>query len=117
MSEAVPLSKAESALNSGPADGPIQCRSKYKCYGTHSSMDITGYGTAQQTSPSRAAIDEAFLSTTPTVGPGTSRLDHGLSSRMNHYFSFITTMVVLGCAVYQANSYFPYVLNRLYSRL
>ncbi|GBN44013.1 hypothetical protein AVEN_197596-1 [Araneus ventricosus] len=44
---------------------------------THSSADTVGYGTVQQTSHSCASVDQASSSTTPTVGPGTSRLDHG----------------------------------------
>ncbi|GBM55538.1 hypothetical protein AVEN_16353-1 [Araneus ventricosus] len=71
------LGKAKSAPDSGPADSPIQCRSKRKCFGTHSSEDTVGYGTVQQTSHSCASDDQASSSTTPTVGPGTSRLDNG----------------------------------------
>ncbi|GBM07224.1 hypothetical protein AVEN_25481-1 [Araneus ventricosus] len=52
-------------------------RSKRKCFGTHSSADSVGYGTVQETSHSCASVDQASSSTTPTVGPGTSRLDHG----------------------------------------
>ncbi|GBN44517.1 hypothetical protein AVEN_238582-1 [Araneus ventricosus] len=55
----------------------IQCRSKRKCFGTHSSEDTVGYATLQQTSHSCSFIDQAPSSTTPTVGPGASRLDHG----------------------------------------
>ncbi|GBL69833.1 hypothetical protein AVEN_184270-1, partial [Araneus ventricosus] len=73
-SETVPLGKAKSAPDSGSADSPIQCRSKRKCFGTHSSADTVGYGTVQQTSHSCASIDQESSSTTPTVGPGTSRL-------------------------------------------
>ncbi|GBM98869.1 hypothetical protein AVEN_69058-1 [Araneus ventricosus] len=76
-SETVPLGKAKSAPDSGSADSPIQCRSKRKCFLTHSSVDTVGYGTVQQTSHSCASVDQASSSTTPTVGPGTSRLDHG----------------------------------------
>ncbi|GBM18664.1 hypothetical protein AVEN_164780-1 [Araneus ventricosus] len=39
--------------------------------------DTVGYGTVQQTSHSCASVDQASSSTTPTVGPETSRLDHG----------------------------------------
>ncbi|GBO01000.1 hypothetical protein AVEN_229395-1 [Araneus ventricosus] len=63
--------------HSGSADSPIQCRSKRKCFGTHSSADTVGYGTVQQTSHSCSSVDQASSSTTPTVGPRTSRLDHG----------------------------------------
>ncbi|GBM23081.1 hypothetical protein AVEN_67049-1 [Araneus ventricosus] len=59
------------------AHTPIQCRSKRKCFGTHSSADTVGYGTVQQTSHSCASADQAASSTTPTMGTGTSRLDHG----------------------------------------
>ncbi|GBN67384.1 hypothetical protein AVEN_206034-1 [Araneus ventricosus] len=76
-SETVPFSKAKSAPDSGSTDSPIQCRSKRKCFGTHSSADSVGYGTVQQTFHSCASVDQAPSSTTPTVGPGTSRLDHG----------------------------------------
>ncbi|GBN92265.1 hypothetical protein AVEN_204652-1 [Araneus ventricosus] len=61
----------------GSADSPIQCRFKRKCFGTHSSADTVGYGIVQQTSHSCASVDQASSSTTPTVGPGTWRLDHG----------------------------------------
>ncbi|GBO06127.1 hypothetical protein AVEN_35207-1 [Araneus ventricosus] len=71
------LPKAKSAPDSGSADSPIQCRSKRKCFGTHSSADAVGYGTVQQTSHSCAPVDQASSSTTPTLSPGTSRLDHG----------------------------------------
>ncbi|GBM89131.1 hypothetical protein AVEN_153754-1 [Araneus ventricosus] len=76
-SETIPLGKAKSAPNSGSADSPIQFRSKRKCFGTHSSADTVGYGTVQQTPHSCASVDQASLSTTPTLGAGTSRLDHG----------------------------------------
>ncbi|GBN20627.1 hypothetical protein AVEN_229402-1 [Araneus ventricosus] len=75
--ETIPLGKAKSAPGSGSADSPIQCRSKRKCFGTRSSADTVGYGTVQQTSHSCASVDQASSSTIPTVGPGTSRLDHG----------------------------------------
>ncbi|GBL65923.1 hypothetical protein AVEN_55392-1 [Araneus ventricosus] len=52
-------------------------RSKRKCFGTHSSADTVGYGNVQQTSHSCASVDQASSSTTSTVFPGTSRLDHG----------------------------------------
>ncbi|GBM32926.1 hypothetical protein AVEN_13294-1 [Araneus ventricosus] len=73
----VPLGKAKSAPDSGSADRPIQCRSKRKCFGTHSSADTVGYGTVQKTSHSCAFVDQESSSVTPRVGPGTSRLDHG----------------------------------------
>ncbi|GBN13253.1 hypothetical protein AVEN_81205-1 [Araneus ventricosus] len=76
-SETVPLGKAKSAPDSGSAESPIQCRSKRKCFGTHNSADTVGYGTVQQTSHSCASVDQEPSSTTPTVSPGTSRLDHG----------------------------------------
>ncbi|GBL76930.1 hypothetical protein AVEN_12606-1 [Araneus ventricosus] len=72
-----PAGKAKSAPDSGSADSPIQCRFKRKCFRTRSSEDTVGYGTVQQTSHSCASVDQASSSTTPTVGPGTSRLDHG----------------------------------------
>ncbi|GBM71453.1 hypothetical protein AVEN_127416-1 [Araneus ventricosus] len=71
------LSKVKSAPDSGSANSPIQCRSERKCFGTHSSADAVGYGTVQQTSHSCASFDQESSPTTPTVGPGTSRLDHG----------------------------------------
>ncbi|GBO05866.1 hypothetical protein AVEN_187006-1 [Araneus ventricosus] len=43
----------------------------------HSSGDTVGYGTVQQKSHSFASVDQASSSTTPTVGPVTSRLDYG----------------------------------------
>ncbi|GBO30518.1 hypothetical protein AVEN_187161-1 [Araneus ventricosus] len=73
----LPLGKAKSVPHSGSADNPIQCRSKRKCFGTHSSADTVGYGTVQQTSHSCAFVDQESSSTTPTVGSGTSGLDHG----------------------------------------
>ncbi|GBM02823.1 hypothetical protein AVEN_52006-1 [Araneus ventricosus] len=77
-SETVLLEKAKSVSDRGSADSPIQCSwSKRKCFGTHSSADTVGYGTVQQTSHSYAFVDQASLSTTPKVGPGTSNLDHG----------------------------------------
>ncbi|GBN53057.1 hypothetical protein AVEN_70673-1 [Araneus ventricosus] len=76
-SETVPLVKEKSVLDSGSADSPIQCRSKRKCFGTHSLAETVGYGTVQQTSHSCTSVDEASSSTTPTMVPGTSRLDHG----------------------------------------
>ncbi|GBO33814.1 hypothetical protein AVEN_224182-1 [Araneus ventricosus] len=76
-SETVPLGKAKSTSDSGSADSPIQCRSKHKCFGTHSSADTVGYGTVQPTSHLCAYLDQASSSTMPTIGPGTSRLDHG----------------------------------------
>ncbi|GBN47444.1 hypothetical protein AVEN_28665-1 [Araneus ventricosus] len=76
-SEAVPLGKAKSAADSGSADSPIQCRSQRKCFGTHSSTDTVGYGTVQQTFHTCASVEQASSSTTPTVDPGTSRLNHG----------------------------------------
>ncbi|GBN19852.1 hypothetical protein AVEN_114560-1 [Araneus ventricosus] len=76
-SETVPFGKAKSAPYSSSADSPVQCRSKRKCFGTHSSAETVGYGTVQQTSHSCASVDRASSSTTPTVGPGTSRLDLG----------------------------------------
>ncbi|GBN71932.1 hypothetical protein AVEN_148322-1 [Araneus ventricosus] len=54
-----------------------QCRSKRKCFGTHSSADTVGCGTVQQTSHSCASVARSSSSTTPTMGPGTSKLDHG----------------------------------------
>ncbi|GBN59505.1 hypothetical protein AVEN_61173-1 [Araneus ventricosus] len=51
--------------------------SKRKCFGTHCSADTVGYGTVYQTSHSCSFIDQVSSSTTFTVGPGTSRLDHG----------------------------------------
>ncbi|GBM84290.1 hypothetical protein AVEN_59606-1 [Araneus ventricosus] len=76
-SETVLLGKANSTSDSGSADSPLQCRPKRKSFGTHSSADIVGYGTVQQTSHSCASVDQASSSSTPTMGPGTSRLDHG----------------------------------------
>ncbi|GBN33773.1 hypothetical protein AVEN_81129-1 [Araneus ventricosus] len=75
-SETVPLGKAKAAPDSVSADSPI-CRSKRKCFGTRSSADNVGFGTVPQTSHSCASVDQVSSSTTPTVGPGTSRLDHG----------------------------------------
>ncbi|GBL91029.1 hypothetical protein AVEN_184418-1 [Araneus ventricosus] len=46
---------------------PLQCSSKRKCLGTHSSADTVVYGTVQQTSHSCASVDQASSSTTPTV--------------------------------------------------
>ncbi|GBL81473.1 hypothetical protein AVEN_143739-1 [Araneus ventricosus] len=46
-------------------------------FGTHSSADTVGYGTVQLTFHLCASVDQASSSTTPTVGPGTLRLDHG----------------------------------------
>ncbi|GBN66924.1 hypothetical protein AVEN_67928-1 [Araneus ventricosus] len=77
IKEKVPLSKAKSAPDSGSADSPMQCRSKRKCFGTHSSADTVGYGTEQQTSHSCTSVDQASSSTTLTMDPGTSRLNHG----------------------------------------
>ncbi|GBM44998.1 hypothetical protein AVEN_225745-1 [Araneus ventricosus] len=57
--------------------GSIQCRSKRNYFRIRSSADIVGYGTVQQTSHSCASVDQASSSTTSTVGPETSRLDHG----------------------------------------
>ncbi|GBN26526.1 hypothetical protein AVEN_236015-1 [Araneus ventricosus] len=74
QSETVPLGKEKSAPDSGSADSTIQCRSKRKCFGTHSSADTVGYGTVQQMTHSFASIGKATSSATPTVGPGTSRL-------------------------------------------
>ncbi|GBM09309.1 hypothetical protein AVEN_135041-1 [Araneus ventricosus] len=76
-SETVPLGKAKSAPDGDSPGSPIQCRSKRKCFGTHSSADTVGYATVQQTSHTCASVDQASSSTTPTVGPGTSRLHHG----------------------------------------
>ncbi|GBM79137.1 hypothetical protein AVEN_256252-1 [Araneus ventricosus] len=72
-SETVPLGKVKSAPDTGSADSPIQCRSRF---GTHSSADTVGYGALQQMSHLCASVDQASSSTTPTVSPGTSRLDH-----------------------------------------
>ncbi|GBM10228.1 Transposable element Tc1 transposase [Araneus ventricosus] len=58
-----------SARQCGSADSPIQCRSKRKCFGAHSSADTVGYVSVQQTSHSCASVDQASSSTTPTVGP------------------------------------------------
>ncbi|GBM76679.1 hypothetical protein AVEN_48801-1 [Araneus ventricosus] len=71
------LVKQNRRPDSGRADNPTQCLSKSKCFGTHSSADTVGYGNVQQTSHSCASVDQASSSTTPTAGPGTSRLDHG----------------------------------------
>ncbi|GBL79299.1 hypothetical protein AVEN_92510-1 [Araneus ventricosus] len=43
----------------------------------YNAVDTVGYGTVQQTSHSCASVDQASSSTTPTVGLGTSKLDHG----------------------------------------
>ncbi|GFV76806.1 uncharacterized protein TNCV_4730261 [Trichonephila clavipes] len=63
--ESVPLDKAKSESDSGSADGSIQCRSRYKCLRTHSSVGTIGYGTEQQTSQSWASVDQTSLPTTP----------------------------------------------------
>ncbi|GBO13439.1 hypothetical protein AVEN_61834-1, partial [Araneus ventricosus] len=106
-SETVSLSKEKSAPDSGLVESPIQCRSRRKSLGTHNSADTVRYGTAQQTFNSCASVDQASSSTTPRVGPGTSRtMDPGpwmsgreLPGRMNPDFSFITWMIVSGYAV------------------
>ncbi|GFX75909.1 uncharacterized protein TNCV_2238811 [Trichonephila clavipes] len=72
-----PFSIANSAQFSGSAHSPIQRGPKSKCFGTHNSADAVGYGTVKQTSHSWASVDQALLSTTPTVSPETSKLDHG----------------------------------------
>ncbi|GBL97240.1 hypothetical protein AVEN_84945-1 [Araneus ventricosus] len=69
-SESAALGKAKSA-----PDSPIQCRFKRTCFETV--QRTLGYGAMQQTSHSCASVDQASSSTTPTVSPGTSRLDHG----------------------------------------
>ncbi|GBM27688.1 hypothetical protein AVEN_130130-1 [Araneus ventricosus] len=113
-SETVPLGKAKSAPDSGSADSPIQCRSKRKCLGTHSSTDTVGYGTVQQTSHSCAFVDQESSSTTSTVGPENIETGPWMSGRkfafrMNPDFSFIMSMVVSRYAVCQANSCSPLV--------
>ncbi|GFU16273.1 hypothetical protein TNCV_4422271 [Trichonephila clavipes] len=48
----------------------------YMCFRTHIIADTVGYRSAQQTSHSWVSVDQALSSTTPIVGPGTSRLNH-----------------------------------------
>ncbi|GBM24088.1 hypothetical protein AVEN_38286-1 [Araneus ventricosus] len=108
-SKTVPLGKAKAAPDSGSADCPIQCRSKRKCFGTHSSAD-----TVQQTSHSCASVDQTSSTSTPTVDPGNIETGQWMSGRelpgqMNPDFSFITSMVVSGYAVCQVNSCSPLV--------
>ncbi|GBL99441.1 hypothetical protein AVEN_68744-1 [Araneus ventricosus] len=76
-SEIVPLGKAKSEPDIGSAHSPIHCISKLKRFGTYSSAETVGYGTVQQTSHSSASVDQASSSTSPSVGPGTSKLDNG----------------------------------------
>ncbi|GBM05311.1 hypothetical protein AVEN_46855-1 [Araneus ventricosus] len=74
MARRLETSITETARLVGVHDLPL---SKRKCFGTHSSADTVGYETVQQTSHSCASVDPASSSTTPTVGPAASRLDHG----------------------------------------
>lgn len=77
MSEGALFNAAKLVPDSGSADSLIQCSSKCKCFRTYSSADTVGYGAAQQMAYSCTSVDQASLSTTPTVGPGTLRLYHG----------------------------------------
>ncbi|GBN56885.1 hypothetical protein AVEN_236604-1 [Araneus ventricosus] len=108
-SETVPLGKAKSAQDSGSADSLIQCGSKRKCFGTHRSADIVGYGTVQQTSRSCASDEQASSPGNIETGPWMSGSE--LPGQMNPDFSFITSIVVSGYAVCQAK-----VAPLLYSR-
>ncbi|GBN48088.1 hypothetical protein AVEN_137034-1 [Araneus ventricosus] len=72
-----PPCKAKSLQTVAQLTAQYTNRSKRKCFRTHSSADTVRYGTVQQKSHSCASVDQASSSTTPTMGPGTSRLDYG----------------------------------------
>ncbi|GFU23934.1 uncharacterized protein TNCV_3331841 [Trichonephila clavipes] len=76
-SKIVPFGKAKSVPENCSAYNPMQGSSKGKCFGTHSSVNTFGYETAQLTTHIHVFVDQALLSTNPTVNSGTSRLYHG----------------------------------------
>ena len=68
-----PACEVKPGPDSGSADSPIQY--KYKCTGTYCLVDTVGYGAKQQTFHSCASADQVSSRITPSLGPGTLRLD------------------------------------------
>ena len=106
-SETDPHGKANSAPCSGSVDKPNTVQVQVQMFPNNGSEDTVGYGTAKQTTH---FLNQAS-SSTPTVGPATSRLDwlngRWCTGQMNHIFSFINLMVVSRYFVNHASSCFP----------
>ena len=109
----------KSTSDSGSADRQTQCKYWYKFFRAHSLTDIVGYRSTYHTSHSCAYVYQVnyiynYIVNYTYSGPGNNETPPWINGRecpgqMNHDFSFITSMVVSGYAVFKTNSCFTLV--------